>query len=123
MKVLKTNRRLFLLLGACAVDKKSSLTFKIGYSIFSVSSFIFLVIVTSASVAFIKKSLKTSLEDALYALIQATGYGYGTYMMIFAFMLRKDFTKLFLKFQEICDNCKLKDFPKLKRFEVFFLLK
>lgn len=97
MKVLKTNRRLFLLLGACAVGKKSSSIIKMGYSIFSVLCYIFLLIVTGASIAFIKKSVRTNLEDALYALLQATGYGYGTYIMTFAFMLRKDFTTIFFE--------------------------
>lgn len=108
MKVLEANRKLFVLLGVFPPsDEHFDLSSRIGSCTLGIICFVFPIISTISSIAFILNNVKTNLEDALYALLQVAGFGYAAYTMIFTFFLRNDLNVLLNHFQNICDTCNL----------------
>lgn len=107
MKFLVANRKLFALLGVFSPLESLDWRSRIGSCILGIICFVFPIIATVSSIAFILNNVKTNLEDALYALLQVAGFGYAAYTMIFAFFLRNDLKVLLNHFQDICETCEL----------------
>lgn len=122
MKVLEANRKLFVLLGAFSPsDEHFDWSSRIGSCTLGIICFVFPVISTISSIAFILNNVKTNLEDALYALLQVAGFGYAAYTMIFAFFLRNDLKVLLDHFQDICDTCKLNQINNIQLWNMVLI--
>lgn len=104
--MLKANRRLFVFLFIFQADTNINRLNKFGYFSIGVITFIFSVLAALASIAFVHRSIDTDLFKEsyilciIYAILQIAGYGSAAYMMLFAFVLKKDISNLLNLFEK-----------------------
>lgn len=108
MKILKSIKDRFVLLCICE-DDTSTVSVRLKNIIISVVFFGLLVANTIASFFYVKKYYKIDFEDSLFAVFTFSGIGAAVYIMINAFVLRHEITKLFAAFQSTYDASMNKD--------------
>lgn len=105
MKVLQEIENNFILLNFCPSNSKDPIL-KIRNLVFSVFSFIGMILYFLASGAYIQRNFLNNFEGCLLATLTCSGALGLVYMMIVAYILRYKILDIFRDFQDISDKCK-----------------
>lgn len=101
MDPLVTNKKMLMWLCILPAQAQTNQNMKLLYIVTSFTLLTSCFLGLIASVAFMVKYLSTNLEDCLYALFQVSGDASALYMILIAFILRRQIAALFDQLSEI----------------------
>lgn len=104
MKILESIHNRFMLIGICSSNSKNPFI-NVRNIALAVTCLLINFASIVASIIFIKKNLKTDLENSLYAVLALSAALAICYMMIVTYILRHKLTDIFATFQDIHGKC------------------
>lgn len=106
MKALQMNRNVLTWIGMCSADESTKKWQKISFKLIGFTFFMLMVISMIISGAFLIKFISIDMEESLFAVFQMVIAGGTWYMIIFAYLLRKQISATVDGLQKIYDTCK-----------------
>lgn len=105
MKVLEANRQIFLKMWFHETPNSDGKWIQLRNFLSGWTCFLAMTSIVTFSASYLVANPHTDLENYIYVTFQMSVCGSQVYLMLFAFLTRPKFVKMFIKMQEVYDKC------------------